>query len=478
MTRRFRRRLHAHPADATSAEPRHPVRSPFNLLWIIFALVVLGGVIFYDQQKTQEARQHIQEAHRFEQHGLYHEALTEYLLAYTNKRLGRKPKGEVALAIGDIYYDRFENYDMASSYFVRAKENNPKLFQNTSAHERLKAAQQKSAGAGVSRSEEEGTTATIIQRVQLVSAPQEDQRGPVVARYKGGEIRAGELLRWLKGRSEYSDARFREDFRRLEDLLKQYLDGTLRYQAALNAGLQRDPDISTRLYDYQRNLLSERYAAESREQAGIVTKKQVQDYYEKNRDQYIQPASATVAMIKTATESEARRALEDIRKGQQFGDIATSVSIDENSARNRGLAGAISQNDTSIPGVGNAPEIVKALVNMRSNSVTGITPANGAFFIFQVLRSSPQRITTLEEARPQIEMTLRGKALDSTGAALDATLREKYEPQVALEGLQKFWQFAAGEVTPTHDQGTTQAYSSIAGTTQTVNAARTAERSF
>jgi parvulin-like peptidyl-prolyl isomerase len=239
----------------------------------------------------------------------------------------------------------------------------------------------------------------------------------------------------------------------------------MRYQAAVDANIHRDPDLSTRLYDYQRTLIAERYATELRQKATLVDPKAVQDYYEKNRSRYVQPAGAMIALIKTNTESEAQQALERLRKGDSFADVATSASIDEASAKNGGVVGMISDGDTSIPAVGKAPQIIKSLVAMQPRSISSIVSQNGSFFIFQVLRTTPARNITLDEARPQIEMTLRGANVDAANTGIDANLREKYDPEVALEGLQKFWQFAAGE--PNRDNANTTTSTAVTHTTQT-----------
>jgi hypothetical protein len=89
---------------------------------------------------------------------------------------------------------------------------------------------------------------------------------------------------------------------------------------------------------------------------------------------------------------------------------------------------------------------------MQPRAVSAVTSLNGSFFIFHIVRTSVAKMITLDEARPQIEMTLRGASVDAAANGIDASLREKYDPEVSLEGLQKFWQFAAGE--PARDNAT------------------------
>jgi len=465
MTPRFRRK-HRHPSGEGHSEVS---KSRFGLLWVILAIVVLAAVIGYDRYGIHQGQQHISQAREYERNGLYSEALREYQVAYANKRLGRRPRAEVALQIGDIYYDRFENYDMAHQYFMHAKQNAPKLFEKGPAQERLKQAQRRMASAGGGAGDD-GTTGTLASKTQLMSPPAEDLRGPVVAKFEGGEVRAGEILRHLRNTPEFDNPAFREDPAKLQDFIRNYTNRALRYEAALDAGIHRDPDIVARVFDYQRTLISERYATLERQKARTIPDEQVREYYEKNRTRYVRPATARAAMIKTNTESEAQQALERLRKGEPFGDVATTTSIHEESARQGGLIGEISAKSEEIPGVGKDADLVKALTAMAPNSVTGVTPSNGAFFIFKVFFASPAQNITLDEARPQIEQTLRNQQVIDATTGLDRGLQEQFKPQVVEDGAKKFWQFAAG---PDERPTTTTLTSTTRGTTATAAAAQT-----
>src|SRR5690606_22231367 len=121
---------------------------------------------------------------------------------------------------------------------------------------------------------------------------------------------------------------------------------------------------------------------------------------------------------------------------------------------------------TTIEGVGEVPEIIEALFTLQPHSVTEVTPARDAFYIFRVDSVRPARNVTLEEARASIENILRGQAVDVAKNNLDKELQEVFEPEVDENGLARFWDFALGQTMPL-DSATTGA-ASAAQTTAVV----------
>lgn len=443
MTRRFRRRR---THDGTRREATY--RSPFTVLWIIFAILVLGAVIGYDRRETNEARQRVSQARAYEAQGLYAQALQEYKTALANKRIGRRLKADISMEVGDIYFSHFENYDMAHSFYVLAKQNNARLFDSPGAQEKLKLAQQRSAGSGHSANAgipDDGSTQTLVQRVQLIAPPQEDYRGPVLVRHARGEIRAGELLRVLRDRPEFYEPGFKNDPARFQAMLEKYVQQALQYEAAVEAGVHLDPDVSKRLYDYQKSLVSGRFAKEKRQQSAVVPNAAVEAYYRENESRYKQPATATIGLIKTNSEETAKQAQEALRNKVAFGDVATSFSIDTNSAKSGGVVGTVKEGDAQLPGVGEAPELIADLLKLSRNTVTDVISRGGAFYIFKIIWSSPAQVRTMEEARAEIEQAIRGRQLDDATNEMPARLNERFQPQLNPDAAKRFWQFAAAD---------------------------------
>lgn len=74
-----------------------------------------------------------------------------------------------------------------------------------------------------------------------------------------------------------------------------------------------------------------------------VTEEEAKEYYEKHKDKFTQPEMVHVRHILLPTEEEAKKVMERIRKGEDFGKIAKEVSTDTGSKDKGGDLGYFSR---------------------------------------------------------------------------------------------------------------------------------------
>lgn len=476
MTRRLRKHPQHHAGYEAGHAPRR--RFPFGIMWLVLTLVVLALVLWYDRRAIHSAQEHIETGRELQSKGLYVEAIGEYDQAFSNNRLGRKPKAQVAISMAEIYYNNLEDFGQAHHYYVLARQISPSTLDDKTVQAHAKDAEMKAKqSASFTRqmpTEKGGTTQTVVQRVDLIRTPAADDKGPVIATYNGGVIKAGELLRALSKRPEF----LRPDFREDPAKLRAFLDGVMRedlaYEAAITAGIQKDPDVTERLFDYQKQLITQRYMVARRDEALVVTNADVEKYYNDHRAEYVKPGQITVGVLKSDSETSAAEMLQMLRDGRRFEDVATSYSQHKETAARGGVLGVLKEKDTTLPGIGEAPQVIEGLFKLPEATVTEVTPIAGAYYIFKVLNLQLPLNVTLDEARPRIENILRGRSVDQARAGLDAQLKEQFEPQVDERNLQKFWDYAS-EQGLLNDGGTTRSASAATAAATTSATAETTE---
>jgi parvulin-like peptidyl-prolyl isomerase len=282
----------------------------------------------------------------------------------------------------------------------------------------------------------------------LVAPPAEDSEGPVIARFGGGEIHAGEVMRNMGNLSSYQGALLQADQAEFEKFVNSQIDRHLLYRAALDAGLQKAPDIGERLFDFQRTLVTERYSQAERAKGETVTDAEASEFFEKNKDRFGEPSRIAIAFIKRASQADAEASLEKLRAGAVFGDVATSDSVDAGTARTRGMCGSITEKDNFIPGIGPAPAVAEKLRQMNANDITGVTQIGDAFYIFKVMGKTEKKAASFEETKSQITAILRARKRQQAAVDLGGKLREKYGLRVERAGLTEFWN-AAKAAAPT-----------------------------
>jgi peptidyl-prolyl cis-trans isomerase C len=446
-----------------NSESRVPLlaRIPGGIYWTVLAVLVLLLVYGYDLRGKRLARDHAAMAEQYESEGLYDRAVAEYQAAMANPRLSRRDRGAIALKVADIYLEHFEDFDKARSYYAQVKRYAPKLAEEKAVQARMREAAQRSGGAGAPPAvADAGSTPTVVQRVELISEPAADRRGPVLAEFRGRQIRAGAVERMLSDIAPDALTYMKLEPKSFDEILNRLLEEELAYRAATDAGLHRDPDVSERLYDHQRMLLRERYLDAVKRSAEVVTNDEVTSFFAANRDKYREPARVGIGLIQTSTEAEARAALEELRAGATFGDAATSYSTHEASRAKRGVAGVLTEGSTVIPGVGEAPEVAKSLMAMQMGDITGVTKVGDSYYIFRVMSKTAGRDPSLEELRGQIEAAVRARKLQQVNQDLIAALRETYEAKTLPNAAELFAEYLSRR-----DGGSTEAAGAAAAST-------------
>ncbi|CAQ85501.1 MULTISPECIES: peptidylprolyl isomerase [Photorhabdus] len=137
-----------------------------------------------------------------------------------------------------------------------------------------------------------------------------------------------------------------------------------------------------------------------------VTSVDVDSYYEHNLKRYTQPEQKKYSLVQLATEVEAKIVLDELNKGADFGKLAAEKSTDKFSAKNKGEIGWMEED--SLP-----EEMKKANLKEKGQISSVIKVPNG-FAIFHLDDVKPQITKPLSEVRSEIEKTIKQeKAVDA-----------------------------------------------------------------
>ncbi|MCA6219743.1 peptidylprolyl isomerase [Photorhabdus antumapuensis] len=137
-----------------------------------------------------------------------------------------------------------------------------------------------------------------------------------------------------------------------------------------------------------------------------ATSSDVDAYYEHNLKRYTQPEQKKYSLIQLATESEAGTVLDELNKGADFGKLATKKSTDKLSAKNHGEIGWMEEEAL--------PEELKQVNLKEKGQISSVIKVPNGFAIFHLDDVKPQIIKPLSEVRSEIEkMVTQEKAVDA-----------------------------------------------------------------
>jgi len=141
------------------------------------------------------------------------------------------------------------------------------------------------------------------------------------------------------------------------------------------------------------------------------------DYYEKNITKFKQPEEVKLRLISTKDEKKAHEALDRIKDGEEFGNVATKLSED-NYRIMGGNIGYVHRGRV-------IKEIEDIAFNLNVGVASGLIKAGGTWYIIKVDEKKPEHQMTFEESRVKLKKELEAKRAQEFLASWMASLKEK-----------------------------------------------------
>jgi parvulin-like peptidyl-prolyl isomerase len=211
------------------------------------------------------------------------------------------------------------------------------------------------------------------------------------------------------------------------------------------AELSKDPNFAQNLAqtgqtpDEFKNALRIRLAQAAVINQGVtVTDEEIQKYYQRNIDPknpqaaFYTPEMARVAVIVTATQEDAKKALEAIRDGEAFDKVAQKHSVDI-SKKNGGLMPPVYRGRSNLTKV---PGMEDAIFRMKIGEQIGPVKYANAWWIIRCLDKRAAETRSLEKVREEARL---GATLAKGLPANAENVEKKFEEYQNKAKVQAFW---------------------------------------
>ncbi len=278
------------------------------------------------------------------------------------------------------------------------------------------------------------------------------QNGLSVAQFESdtkNQILLGMLQAIVEGSASVSDQELQQEYTRQntkvkfdyavltqEDILKQVKPT----DAELKAFYENNKDAYKNAVPEKRKI---QYAVidPSKLQAQ-VTPQDLKSFYNQHQDEYRVPEEVTLRQIMVkapppgpdgkvdpkamdAARAKLQDALNKVKAGANFADVAKKYSEDEATAKNGGLLGEVRRGQTM-------PEIDRAAFSMNKGQTSDIIQTGLGLFVIQVAEKQPARVKSLDEVKAEIEPVV---ARDKQNALADS-LSTRVLADARANGLQ------------------------------------------
>jgi peptidyl-prolyl cis-trans isomerase C len=206
----------------------------------------------------------------------------------------------------------------------------------------------------------------------------------------------------------------------ITEFVQELIDDRLIVQEARRMGLQNDPQINGKVFSYRlRESVTKLYNEEILQKAK-VSESDINEYYRKNYE------ILGLGLIETDNEEKTAHALELLRRGSDFTDLAREHSTHVSSEK----GGMVKLERRAL-----SPELDHAVMSLQSGEVSEVTKSGNKYYIIKLIDRSEAPDEELEKVRASIEGAVKRKKTKQLGNEYIEYLYKKYPPDIDKELL-------------------------------------------
>lgn len=213
-------------------------------------------------------------------------------------------------------------------------------------------------------------------------------------------------------------------------LLENWVANEIIYKDALKKGLQKEPEIQEKIYQFKKQLLSRAYIQEILEEVQFVSDLEAKSYFETHKDEY--NSIVEVSHMSFNSKQQAEEVLSKLKKGTSFYKLAKEYSTDNETAANGGHLGEFRMGELAT-----YPLFEEAVFKLKkAGEISDVVETEFNYDIIK-LHSRKKSPVNYEDVNQSIMMKLRTEKFQIRSKALVDSLKEVYPYEIFPEVLEK-----------------------------------------
>ena len=228
-------------------------------------------------------------------------------------------------------------------------------------------------------------------------------KGSYVAKVGGKTVTKEDVQTEMKALPDMAKAFFQGPEgvgRFVDELVKK----EMLYLEAQKRGLDKNKEFQKKVEEFKKITLINQLLEKEIEAASKFTDKDVTDYYEKHKDDFMVHNQIRLSHIVAKDEADAKKVYERLQKGEDFAKVASDTSIDKATAKSGGDIGMFKRGDMK-------PELEEAAFRLKKGEISmpvklkdgihiiKVTDAKGSVMEFDKVKGFVRQKMTAEKQR-------------------------------------------------------------------------------
>jgi len=263
----------------------------------------------------------------------------------------------------------------------------------------------------------------------LVSCTQGgDKKGDVIAKIDSSVITTKDVEQEINALPEFAKEFFKgqEGMARLVDEL---VKKELLYVEAKKRGLDKDEEFQRKFEEIKKNALITRLLEKEIKAVPQLTDKEVKEYYDAHKDEFIQANAVRLSQIVVKAEDDAKKVYERLQKGEPFNKLAAEVSLDKASAKSGGDLGLFKRGEMN-------QDLEKVAFNLKKNQISMPVPLKDGIHILVVTDIKGSALE-FDKIKGSISQQLMAKKQQDGVEKFIEGLKKNYKTEVIKDNFSK-----------------------------------------
>jgi peptidyl-prolyl cis-trans isomerase C len=192
-------------------------------------------------------------------------------------------------------------------------------------------------------------------------------------------------------------------------------------------GMDKKPETDKLLQFTRRDLLARLYLDQMSKDLPAPTDAEAKEFYEKNKSQYATPESVHLHHILVSSEKEAKDAMDKLKKGEKFADLASQISICPSKMKGGNLEW--------LPKGSLVPEIEEVAFSMKNGQITGPVKSKFGYHVLLLEDKKPAQENSFDQVQDYILEQLRFQKQQDHYEKIADSLRQKMQVQINDQNL-------------------------------------------
>src|ERR1700690_251014 len=274
------------------------------------------------------------------------------------------------------------------------------------------------------------------------------KQGDVVAKIDSEVITTKDVEQEVTALPEFA----REFFKGQEGMTKlvdEIVKKELLYVEAKKRGLDKDEDFQKKFEEIKKNALITSLLEKEMKTLPQVTDKEIKDYYDAHKDEFVQPTSVRLSQIVVKSEDDAKKVYERLQKGEPFNKLAAEVSIDKTSAKASGDLGMFKRGEMN-------QDLEKIAFRLKKNQISMPVPLKDGIHILVAtdIKGTP---LDFDKVKGGLSQQLMAKKQQDGLEQFIEGLKKKYKVEINKDNFAKIKLGGAEPAVPTKPAASEQA---------------------